>query len=275
MQNESVGIEKLITHRFRGFAKHENTLAGLRAALDFGVRNLEFDLRIAACGIPVIYHDEYAKDKTGKRRYLCDHIYRDYGKLGGTFALMPTYEDLLANVCAHRNTGARLLVDIKDLGFEQEIYALTRAYGLYQRTIFVSWIPEVLYRLHGIDAGGAKILSHWCKKPGPLVRAGHKIYSAETGHIPRRHDRHVLGERSGYWVKGPLEGDMLELLKSSKGGICVPQDMLTRALSDSYHGKGLSVSSFSYTEWTKIYFHKNTLGVDLFFIDNKAVFQTL
>ena len=64
MDNPTLTIDALISHRFRGFAKRENTLEGLKAALDFGVVNLEFDVRVAACGTPMIYHDEYALDKT-------------------------------------------------------------------------------------------------------------------------------------------------------------------------------------------------------------------
>ena len=35
----------------------ENTLASLEAALAAGVRAVEFDLHVASCGTPVLFHD--------------------------------------------------------------------------------------------------------------------------------------------------------------------------------------------------------------------------
>jgi len=55
-------MSRLISHRFRGFAGEENTVAGLTAAMSRGVELLEFDIRVTLCGTPLIYHDEYALD---------------------------------------------------------------------------------------------------------------------------------------------------------------------------------------------------------------------
>ena len=85
-----VDISHLISHRFRGFSKHENTIAGLTAALDFGVRHLEFDIRVARCGTPMIYHDEFTLDAKGNSRNLCDIKASDFKALGGVFGHIPT-----------------------------------------------------------------------------------------------------------------------------------------------------------------------------------------
>jgi len=89
-----ITLKNLISHRFRGFAHHENTISGLNAALDFGVLNLEFDIRVAKCGTPMIYHDEAALDKDGKLHHLCDVMASDFKALGGAFTHMPTAEAL-------------------------------------------------------------------------------------------------------------------------------------------------------------------------------------
>ena len=54
-----VNFKTFISHRFRGFSDVENTIDGLNAALDFGVQQVEFDIRVSKCGTPMIYHDEY------------------------------------------------------------------------------------------------------------------------------------------------------------------------------------------------------------------------
>ena len=49
--------------------------------------------------------------------------------------------------------------------------------------------------------------------------------------------------------------------------------MVTRALVDNYHADGLNVSTFSYVDWDHINRHKAEHNIDLFFIDDKRVFD--
>lgn len=274
-QERSIEIGALISHRFRGFSAYENTLEGVRAALDFGVLNLEFDVRIAICGTPMIYHDEFALDGNGDKQYLCDHKASEYTALGGTFAHMPTLDALFSTVKVHKNQDAKLLIDIKDLGFEHEIHALVMYYRLQHRTVYVSWVPEVIYRIHELAPDIPLCLSHWCGDVNAEVAASHDMHISADGIIPRISDTYMTGVRYGWVSKQALSGDMLDILVRSGGGICVPQFLLTRELSDFYHSQNLFVSTFSYTDWPSINAHKSTLEVDLYFIDNKQVFDEL
>jgi len=269
------GIGALISHRFRGFAPRENTLPGLRAALDFGVQNLEFDVRMAKCGTPMIYHDEFALDGDGNKQYLCDYKASEYARLGGTFAHMPTLDALFSTVKVHRNKTAKLLIDIKDLGFEVEINALVMYYHLQHRTIYVSWLPEVLYRICALAPDVPLCLSHWCGDVSKEVAANHDMHLSEDGTIPRLDAPYMTGVRYGWVLKQALSGEMLRILRASGGGICVPQSMLTRTLSDFYHDQDLFVSTFSYTDWPSINAHKTALNVDMYFIDDRQVFDEL
>ena len=275
MTTKPLGMGALISHRFRGFSAYENTLAGLRAALDFGVLNLEFDVRVAACGTPMIYHDEYANDARGKRQYLSAHKAPSFSKRGGDFSRMPSFEELLQTVSAHKNKHARLLIDIKDYGFEHEIHALVMLYKLQARTIYVSWQPDVLYRLHDMAPDIPLCFSHWCMNVTPEIMTGHIVFRASGGVITHTDQNYIIGVRSGWSVETPLTGDMLSILQQSGGGVCVPQVMLTRTLCDHYHRKNLFVSTFSYTDWRTINEHQDRLNIDLYFIDNKKVFEEL
>jgi len=265
----------LISHRFRGFSEYENTLEGLRAALDFGVRNLEFDVRVAKCGTPMVYHDEHALDGHGKKRYLCDYKAAEYEALGGIFAEMPSLDALFSTIKVHKFKNAKLLIDIKDLGFEHEIHALVMYYRLQHRAIYVSWVAEVLYRIHGLAPEIPLCLSHWSAEVSVSDAAQHKVNSSKGGIIPRIDDAYMTGVSYGWAVKDPLAGDMLAILKASSGGICVPEDLLTRTLSDFYHRQKMFVSTYSYTDWPAINAHKKVLNVDMFFIDNREVFEEL
>jgi len=266
-----VALSNLISHRFRGFAPFENTIEGLNAALDFGVQNLEFDIRVAKCGTPMIYHDETALDQHGKLHHLCEVMADDFPSLGGVFAHMPTAEDLFAAAAAHSNKTAKLLIDIKDAGFETEIHALIMMNRLESRAVYVSWLPEALYALHELAPNAEFCLSHWCLSPDTLTRQVHKVFKAKMGHIKRPRRKRVHGERSGWFVDGPLRGDLRDIVSS----VCVPQAMVSRALVDDYHKDGIEVSTFSYLDWDHINRHKKRFNIDLYFIDNKAVFDVI
>ena len=155
-----VDIHNLVSHRFRGFAPYENTVEGLKSALDFGVKHIEFDIRVAKCGTPIIYHDENAPDKNGKIHHLCDVMAKDFHTLSGTFGRMPSADDLFA-VASQHNNKAKLLIDIKDAGFESEIYALVRLNKLGSQAVYVSWVPEALYAMHDLHPEADFCLSHW------------------------------------------------------------------------------------------------------------------
>lgn len=266
-------LSSLISHRFRGFSKLENSIQGVNAALDFGVKYVEFDIRIAACGTPMIYHDEAAPDKHGDHHLLSAYKASSYSTLGGRFTHMPTADALFAAIAAHQNKNTVLLVDIKDGGFETEIHALICLHHLQNRVVYVSWVPNVLYAMHDMTPNTPLCLSHWCQNPDLSIRANHIVYKAKNGDVPRLADAYIHGERSGWFIDGPLTGKLREILIATKGSVCVPQDMVTRKLVDSYHSDGLAVSTFSYLDWDHINDHKSRFNIDLYFIDNKDVFD--
>lgn len=269
-----IKLNQLISHRFRGFSHHENTIKGLVSALDFGVQVLEFDIRVAKCGTPVIYHDEYAFDKSGNKLSLCDYMFRDYAKLGGTFLHMPTADDLFRAAAKHANK-ATLLIDIKDFGFEMEIDALVRTHGLQNRVVYVSWLADVVYQMSEIAPDISLCFSHWCQEPNSVIRSLHKVYESTHGNVSRSENTLIHGERSGWFVNSGITGEMLELLKSSNGYICVPQEMISKELSNYYLENGIQVSTFSYVNNQQIEEHKEQYNIDLFFVDDRKVFDNL
>lgn len=264
-----VDFQTLISHRFRGFSDFENTIEGLNAALDFGVKQVEFDIRVARCGTPMIYHDEGAKDDNGKMHHLCDVKASQYSSLGGVFSHMPIADALFAAIASHPNKDCKLLIDIKDAGFEEAIYALIQFYKLKDRVIWVSWLPEVLYAMNDIEAGQSLCLSHWCRRPDRNVRAIHHVYSAEKGHIKRPDRRLVLGERSGWFVDGPIRGKLRKMITH----VCVPAGQVWPDLVKQYQADGIKVSAFSYTDKSIINIESKRLKLNDYFIDNKTLFE--
>lgn len=272
---KTITLSDLIAHRFRGFARRENSIEGLKAALDFGVKVIEFDVRVAKCGTPMVYHDEHAKAARGRKLHLADYCASEYDGLGGDFPHFPRLEDVLQIAAMHENRDAKLLIDIKDAGFEREIHALVNLYRLTDRVVYVSWVPESLYAIYDLDPTAPLCLSHWCKRPGPHVRSVHKVFTAKNGEIPRPDRKYVHGERSGWYVNGPLRGQLRNMIAKTKGYVCVPQDMVSADLVADYHKDGIRVSTFSYTDMAKANAHKERFNIDLYFIDSLSVFEAI
>jgi len=68
---------KIIGHRgARGLAP-ENTIAGLKKALEHKVDEVEFDLRVAKDGTVVLHHDRDLVDPNGKRLRIAQHTYQE------------------------------------------------------------------------------------------------------------------------------------------------------------------------------------------------------
>ncbi|MEP4051760.1 MAG: glycerophosphodiester phosphodiesterase family protein [Litorimonas sp.] len=260
---------QLISHRFRGFSPHENTIDGLNSALDFGVKQVEFDIRVTRCGTPLIYHDEAAKTKSGVHQKICDVMARDRTSLGGVFKHMPTAEALFEAAAQHPNK-AKLLIDMKDAGFEDMLVALAKANGLIDQIVWVSWLPETLYAVRDLLPEAELTLSHWCQNPNAEVRKLHHVFEAKNGNIPRPPRRQVIGERSGWFVNGPLQGEIRDLVQN----VCLPVSMVTRDLVENYQVDGIKVSVFSYTSREALDAAEVELGLDDYFVDAKVVFDS-
>lgn len=264
-----VELSQLISHRFRGFSDHENTTQGLLKALDYGVQQVEFDIRVSRCGTPLIYHDEATTDYSGQLHRICDVMARDRDRMGGKFGYMPSADALFSAAARHPNK-ARLLVDMKDAGFEDMLIALAHAHGITDRIVWVSWLPETLYAVRDQLPHAELTLSHWCKNPNATIRSIHMVHEAIDGDIKRPKRRFAHGERSGWFVDGPLSGDIRSLVDN----VCVPVDMVSRELVENYQRDNIGVSAFSYVSRINLDNAAKALGLNDYFIDDKTVFDS-
>ena len=78
----------LVGHRGAAALAPENTLAGFRAAVAAGVTGVEFDVRLAADGVPVVIHDATLERTTGGKGPVAAQTAALLGTLdaGGWFA---------------------------------------------------------------------------------------------------------------------------------------------------------------------------------------------
>lgn len=155
MAADPVALPEIIAHRGYSARAPENTLAAMDAALDAGVRSLEWDVQIASCGTPVLFHDVHLGRTTNgagpvRRRTLAQLQALDAGSwFSDAFAgeLIPSLAEALERVA---DRVERVYCEIK--GYREmedldRIVDVTRSSGLMERTVFISLDFLVLDRV--------------------------------------------------------------------------------------------------------------------------------
>ena len=140
----------------RGDWRHapENTLAALQAALAVpGCDGVEFDVRLSADGVPVLYHDETLQRVHGRPDRVDAVSARDLEEIG-----VPSLADALHAV-PHRST---VNVDLKGLHDRTvvEVLASGRGPGLVNAVVS-SFEPVTLERVGGLAPAWPRWLNAW------------------------------------------------------------------------------------------------------------------
>lgn len=238
------GIEKLLSHRLRGFSDVEHSPSALRSATSAPVPYLEVDTRVTGDGAIYIYHDSSAgADVAGNCRFA-EASSADVGRLrfvNGEPLL--SLDAALGFFAEHAAANRHLCLDIKDYGFEREHLDAVRRAGLEDQAVFVSWIPQALIRLHELGSQSPLVLSHWnlmglgrpgrvvsrlierrMFRAGPYVIIGKRMAAAPLGALAHGYQHCLLCRE--------LPDPLLEILPAGRGGICVHLAAVCERLSD-------------------------------------------
>jgi glycerophosphoryl diester phosphodiesterase len=152
---------KIYAHRGASKYAPENTMPAFELAYNMKADGIETDIQLTKDGIPVLIHDEKVRRTTGGKGLVMDYTVKEIKKLDAgrwfsdEFKGTPivTLEEflqwikpkpLLLNLELKNN-----IIDYKQL--EQKVYDLVKAYGLLERTVFSSFNPKSMERMHNID----------------------------------------------------------------------------------------------------------------------------
>jgi glycerophosphoryl diester phosphodiesterase len=154
------GSHEIIAHRGFSARAPENTLAAMRAAIDAGTDAVEWDVQIAACGTPVLFHDDNlgrTSDGVGplRRRPLEQLKQLDAGSwFSAEFAgeRIPTLEeayDCVRGRVRHVYSEVKAYRELEDL---QRMLGVTRDSGMLDATTFISFDWRALEFIAGQEA---------------------------------------------------------------------------------------------------------------------------
>jgi glycerophosphoryl diester phosphodiesterase len=149
----------LVAHRGYAACYPENSLEGLRAAVDAGARWLEFDVQMSADGVPVLLHDATLQRTAGRPEsvfdmtaaQLCQTSIGEPARLGERFSavMLPSLAEVAAWLA--NEPGVQMLVEVKTesidrFGIERVQGAVWKALqAVRPRSILISYDDAFLF----------------------------------------------------------------------------------------------------------------------------------
>lgn len=271
-------MNKLLSHRLRGFGYPEFTRSALFEACNSDVKYFEIDTRVSKDGVIFVYHDSkilFNGKNTDFRSLNAVDLKKYYFSNGDP---LEELEKFLALFKKHSKPDQILCIDIKDYGFEKRHLEIIRNIVTDDKIIFISWIPQTLLDLFKLGSTSPLILSHvnlikfsfW----GLMFRLVTKklkfriMNYALIGH--EKFNSNLYNLSHGYqhlYLPYGLPSEILHILSSSKGGICVPIFSLNDKLFEFKKSNNISLWVFTENNYSKyIKLRKNT-NIDIIFSD--------
>ncbi|CAN5566396.1 glycerophosphodiester phosphodiesterase family protein [soil metagenome] len=131
----------ILGHRGAPAEAPENTLRAFRLALEHGADGVELDVQPSADGVPVVIHDATLERTTGSRGAVAALPWSALRELRAGGEPIPCLEEVADWAAA---SGAWLNVELKAVGAEAASLAALAQAGVLERTLFSSFLPEVV-----------------------------------------------------------------------------------------------------------------------------------
>jgi glycerophosphoryl diester phosphodiesterase len=165
----------VISHIACGGHAPENTLAGIRAALAFGVDAIEFDVQASADGVPVLMHDLTVDRTTNGRGKVADLSLDELRALDAGGEPVPTLDEVLDLTIGT----AVAVIEIKQPGIEDQIAKVVRERDALRDVMVWSFFPDALEGMRRAEPRipaallvSTESLSRWPKMRELALRTG-------------------------------------------------------------------------------------------------------
>ncbi len=138
-----------IGHRGAKAYEPENTLRSFQKAIELGVDAIELDVRITKDQQIVTIHDADVKKTTNSEGLVSSLTLKEIKSLStDKNEKIPTFEEALDFI----NHKAKILVEIKETGLEEQVLELIHKKGLENNVVIVSFLEQALKRIRELDA---------------------------------------------------------------------------------------------------------------------------
>jgi glycerophosphoryl diester phosphodiesterase len=139
-----------IGHRGAKAYKPENTLSSFDYALKSGFLNaVEFDVRKTKDDKLVVIHDAKVDKTTNGKGYVNELTLSQIKQLNANGEKIPTLEEVLDFLDKKCD---KILVELKEVGYEEKVLKEIEKRGLKDRTIIISFHEEALNKVRELDS---------------------------------------------------------------------------------------------------------------------------
>lgn len=274
-----------ISHRLRGFDRHDATAAGLSKAIAARVPAIEIDLRLTKDKQFIINHDAWLP---ASRALIRDFTLRELQSRSP--GLLP-FAALIPHIL---QSSLQLFIDCKEYGYENELLQCISNAGIANRCTIVSWLPETLLKIHALAPAFPLCFSHYpVTSPfaGVLQRnalAFRHFVQTVTGSIANaplflHHDAYnrldfaaydlmdYRGTDHEHFVTVPVRGELASALIAVNGSVCIHQQHCTPALVSSHSNLGIRVMLYGIKTQANLTYALST-GANSFLLDSPELF---
>jgi hypothetical protein len=255
---------------------------------------VEIDARQTLDGQVVVHHDPWIETSDGDVLALIEN---DLSELRAAsrfpLHLIEEFVDVFSEIAT--KSGIYLHIDIKSRVATRKIFEIVSVRLRPNQYSIVSWIPEVLEQYHSFDPNVRLCLSNistdWsigyrvaeallsdttmCLV-SKLVSPFSKKLALELSSLDFRFAAKAgtsQGEGNTVCVFNPMpSADIVELLRSTKGYVCLPNRFTTRMVVEAYKARGVDVALFSFDKADKVNRHPLVNVIDYFYFDGAICF---
>lgn len=304
IENNNSDETILISHRLRGFDHHDATVNGIVNALDNGVKNFEVDTRITKDLKIVINHDPHLKEHFSTNNFISDLTLDELKKIkykNNSAQSILTLDELFDLIKNHK-TKPHLFLDVKEFGLEKIILQKILSYQLDDSITIISWVPEVLKKIFLLNKNIRLCFSHIpignkarffflkttlnenniCLKKllSPLLSRYSEFkntfhyfneYNSEV--VNDNNFRNFLGKDFSHFVSGFIDGELLNILVTTKGIVCVPYKNIDVNFVREYKSRGVSTSVYSINQEDELIDYRKKIKPDLILTDNHKLIR--
>lgn len=135
-----------VGHRGAKAYATENTIESFEKAIDMGANSIELDVRISGDGQLIVSHDDNLKKVFGKDVSIKDTTLKELKSL--TEERIISLEEAVLFL---GNKVSKILVELKEAGYEKEVLDLIKKERLEDRVIVVSFLEDALARVRKLN----------------------------------------------------------------------------------------------------------------------------
>jgi glycerophosphoryl diester phosphodiesterase len=137
-----------IGHRGARAYEPENTLLSFKKAVEIGVDAVELDVRKTKDNQLVVIHDADVKRTTDGKGSVSELTLEEIkGFSAEKGEKIPTLKEALDFL----DKKVKIVIELKEAGFEEKVLAAVHAKGLQKNVVFVSFIEEALRKVRELD----------------------------------------------------------------------------------------------------------------------------